>query len=118
MTTFGIAELRRERGQTLVQFAEDLGIRSVGHLSQIIRGESPVSFDIALKLEELSGKRIDAATLNADVARARAGVNGSTMAAADTAAETNAPACKRAPLTTPPVTAPEDGLSLTTRRVA
>lgn len=117
-SAFSISDLRREFGDTLEAFGVRLGIRSKGHVSQIENGAAACSFDIALKLEELSGGRIDAAALNADVARARAGLSGSNMDAADSAAETTGRDGIGARLTTPPVIVPEDGLSLTTRRVA
>lgn len=114
----GIIEIRKEYGETLAQFAQRLGLRGQGHLSMIERGLTPISLDVALKYEELSGGRIDAAALNADVARARAGmsgvgVSGAGMAAADTAAETSARDGIGAALTTPPAIVPEAGRSLT-----
>lgn len=111
-TPLTIADLRRERSESLEQFAAALGLRGKGGMSRMERGLMPVSLDVALKLEELSGGRIDAAALNGDVARARAGVN---MAPADTAPETISASGNGARLTTPPVTAPEAGMALTTR---
>lgn len=68
--TMTIADLRRERGETLEAFAVKLGLSSKGQASDIERG-GPCSLRVALTLEELSNGRIDAATLNADVAAAR-----------------------------------------------
>lgn len=70
-STMTIAELRQERGETLEEFAEAIGIASKGRASAIERGVEACSFDIALKVEELSQGRIDAAELNQDVAKAR-----------------------------------------------
>lgn len=66
-----IAGLRSELGISLDLFAQRLGLNSRSRASEIERG-APVSLPVALKIEELSGGRIDAAQLNADVAAARA----------------------------------------------
>ena len=70
-STFGIADLRRERGETLDEFARALGIASKGRISEIERGTLRPSLDVALKIEELSGGRIDAAAISPAVAAAR-----------------------------------------------
>jgi transcriptional regulator with XRE-family HTH domain len=72
--TFSITDLRTEMGLTQTEFAVRLGLSSGGKptVSLWETGAREVSFDAALKIEELSGGRIDAAQLNAQVARARA----------------------------------------------
>lgn len=67
-----IAELREELGLSLEAFAIRVGLRSKGQISEIERGAKP-SVRVALEIERLSGGRIDAASLNADVALARQG---------------------------------------------
>lgn len=67
-----IASLRRELGLTLDELAEQLGISSKGYLSQIERGVIDCSVRVALRIEEFSSGRIDAACLSADVRMARA----------------------------------------------
>ena len=62
-----IAELRKELGLSLEAFAAMVGLKSKGQMSLIERGE-PCSIAVALKIEELSGGRIPAATLSPDVA--------------------------------------------------
>lgn len=69
-TQFTIADLRREREETLEQFAVALDLASKGQASEIERTQR-CSLRVALTIEELSGRRIDAATLNDDVASAR-----------------------------------------------
>jgi predicted transcriptional regulator len=66
-----IASLRAELGMSLEAFANLLGLKSKGQMSLIEAGKSSVSAAVALRLEELSGGRIDAANLNAVVAQAR-----------------------------------------------
>jgi transcriptional regulator with XRE-family HTH domain len=68
---FGIADLRRERGETLEQFARAVGIASKGRMSEIEKGQAPVSLAVALAIEALSAGRIDAAALCPAVAAAR-----------------------------------------------
>lgn len=67
-----IASLRKELGLTLDELAEQLGISSKGYLSQIERGVIDCSVRVALRIEDFSGGRIDAAGLSADVRMARA----------------------------------------------
>lgn len=67
-----IASLRKELGLTLDELAEQLGISSKGYLSQIERGVIDCSVRVALRIEDFSGARIDAAGLSADVRMARA----------------------------------------------
>jgi transcriptional regulator with XRE-family HTH domain len=72
--TFTISDLRNEMGVTQTEFAIRLGLSAGGKptVSLWETGAREVSFDAALKIEELSAGRIDAAQLNAQVARARA----------------------------------------------
>lgn len=69
---FTIKDLRCELGLGTADFAQLLGIKSKSTVSEIERG-APVSTRIALRIEDLSGGRIDAATLNEDIALARLG---------------------------------------------
>lgn len=71
-----IASLRKELGLTLDELAEQLGISSKGYLSQIERGVVDCSLSVALRIEEFSGGRIDAASLSRDVNMARASCAG------------------------------------------
>lgn len=66
-----IAELRTELELSQEAFAKRVGLSSKGHVSQIERGEVSCSVRAALEIEKLSNGRIDAATLNPDVARVR-----------------------------------------------
>jgi transcriptional regulator with XRE-family HTH domain len=68
-----IAALRRERGESLAEFAAAIGCSSKGRMSEIERGRARPTVAQALRLEELSGGRIDAGALNADVRAARHG---------------------------------------------
>jgi transcriptional regulator with XRE-family HTH domain len=63
-----IADLRKELGLSLETFAELLGLSSKGYASDLEKKEGvKPSVKVALKLEELSGGKIDAASLNEDV---------------------------------------------------
>lgn len=66
-----IADLRTELGDTLQQFGLRIGIASKGNVS-VFERENRCPLAPALRLEELSGGRIDAADLNDDVRAARA----------------------------------------------
>lgn len=66
-----IAALRLARGETLAQFAAAIGCSSKSRVSEFENGKAKPTVAQALRLEELSGGRIDAATLNQDVALAR-----------------------------------------------
>ena len=76
-TTLTIRDLRKELGLTVDQFAAKLGLASKGNASMIERG-GRCSLAVALAIEGLSidavsgQPRIDAATLNDNVAAARA----------------------------------------------
>jgi hypothetical protein len=65
-----IAALRAEMGLSLEAFGGLIGLASKGNVSILERGGA-CSLPVALALEKLSGGRLDAATLNEDVARAR-----------------------------------------------
>lgn len=64
-----LAELRDELKLSLEEFAGRLGLKSKGYASQLERGDVGCSVEVALKIEKLSEGRIQAATLNPDVAR-------------------------------------------------
>lgn len=66
-----IASLRHELGLSLGEFAQKLGLKSKGYVSQLERGDVRCSVSTALALERLSGGRLDAASLNDDVAQVR-----------------------------------------------
>jgi transcriptional regulator with XRE-family HTH domain len=63
-----IAELRKELGLSLEAFAAQLGLTSKGYVSDLERGKATCTAALALRIEALSGGRIQARTLNADVA--------------------------------------------------
>jgi len=63
-----IADLRKELGLSLTDFAERVGLSSKGYASQLERGEVTCSVKIALEIERLSNGRIAASGLNPDVA--------------------------------------------------
>lgn len=69
-----IADLRKERGENQSEFGAHLEL-SAGKVSEIETGMRPVSLRVALAIENLSvlngQARIDAATLNDDVKKAR-----------------------------------------------
>jgi DNA-binding XRE family transcriptional regulator len=92
-----IPALREEMGLSLEKFAEALGLQSKSRASEIERG-APVSLPVALKLESLSGGRIDAAALCPAVAEARAGCE-CFHTAPDTAAASGASAGKSGDVT-------------------
>jgi hypothetical protein len=79
MTQLSISDLRKEKSLSLARFAELIGLSSKGNASSIERSNR-ASLSVALKIEELSMvdgvPRIDAASLNDDVARARSTPNG------------------------------------------
>lgn len=66
-----ISELRAELGDTLVEFAAKLGLAGKSSVSEMER-DNRCSLPVALRVEELSGGRIDAASICPDVAAARA----------------------------------------------
>ena len=65
-----IKELRDHLGLTLEGFAAALGLKSKSQAWDIESGVAP-SVRVALEIERLSEGKIDAASLNADVARVR-----------------------------------------------
>lgn len=71
-----IASLREDLGMTLDEFARAVGISSKGYVSQIERGVIDCSLSIALKIEQFSAGRIDAAVLSRDVRMARSSCPG------------------------------------------
>ncbi|HKT85613.1 MAG TPA: hypothetical protein VJQ77_05955 [Novosphingobium sp.] len=68
-----IADLRTELGLSLEAFAAEIGLQSRGRMS-VIERENRCSLDVALRIEDLSGGRIDAAELSEDVRKARHGL--------------------------------------------
>ena len=65
-----IEALRAELRMNQDQFARAVGLANKASVSLMERG-GPVSLPVALAIEKLSAGRIDAGTLNADVAAAR-----------------------------------------------
>lgn len=65
-----IVDLRKEMGLSLEAFADRIGLQSKGRMS-IIERENSCSLAVALRIEALSGGRIDAADLSEDVHAAR-----------------------------------------------
>ncbi|WP_288016476.1 hypothetical protein [Microcystis phage Mae-JY04] len=78
-----IAELRAEMGVSQEEFAALIGLSSKGNVS-IIERENRCGLRVALKIEQLSGGRIDAASLNDEVRVSRHGLD---HVALDTVAE-------------------------------
>lgn len=68
MTTHSIATIRREKGQTLDDFGDAVGITSKSHASMIERGSRQAPVEIALAIESWSDGRIPARTLNDNIA--------------------------------------------------
>lgn len=66
-----VSELRDELGLSLECFAKKVGLRSRGRMS-VIEQENRCSLSVALRIESLSGGRVDAASLNEDVRASRA----------------------------------------------
>lgn len=66
-----IIGLRRELGLNQAEFALRIGLANKASVSLLERG-GPCSLPVALRIEKVSGGRIDAAALNDDVAAARA----------------------------------------------
>lgn len=65
-----IADLRAEMGLSLEEFAARIGLASRGRMS-VIEREERCALSVALRIEELSAGRIDAAALSDDVRAAR-----------------------------------------------
>lgn len=74
MTKLSIQALRNELGLSLEQFAQRVGVASKGYMSKVERGLEGCSPNVALKIEELSNRRINASELNETIAAARRGV--------------------------------------------
>lgn len=62
-----ISELRAELGLSLEAFAKAVGLSSKGYASDLEKGQATCSVRVALEIERLSGGRIAANSLNADV---------------------------------------------------
>jgi transcriptional regulator with XRE-family HTH domain len=63
-----IASIRAEKDQRLDGFAAEVGIGSRSHASMIEQGHREPSPEVALAIERWSNGRIDAGSLNSDVA--------------------------------------------------
>lgn len=74
MTKLSIQALRNELGLSLEQFAQRVGVASKGYMSKVERGLEGCSPNVALKIEEISNRRINASELNETIAAARRGV--------------------------------------------
>jgi transcriptional regulator with XRE-family HTH domain len=80
-----IRALRKDLGLSQEAFATRLGLRSKGHVCELEAGKTP-SIRVAIEIEKVSGGRLLATDLNADVA----------LVAQHLAANDTAPARKRA----------------------
>lgn len=69
-----IAELRAEMGVSQEEFAALIGLSSKGNVS-IIERENRCGLRVALKIEQLSDGRVDAASLNDEVRLSRHGLD-------------------------------------------
>lgn len=65
-----ISDLRKELGLSLEAFAEQIGLQSRGRMS-VIERENRCALGVAIKIEALSGGRVNAADLCEDVRLAR-----------------------------------------------
>ena len=70
-----ITTLRKELGLSLEAFGAAIGLKSRGQVSDLEAGRRTPSVPVALALEKLSAGRMDAATLNVDVAMVRSAAN-------------------------------------------
>jgi len=68
-----ISELRKELGLTLEEFGARVGLKSKGQVSEIERAGT-CSPEVALAIEALSERRLNAAALNPIIAAARRGI--------------------------------------------
>lgn len=68
-----IAELRKELGLTLEAFGLEVGLRSKGQVSEIEKSNR-CSPEVALAIEALSSRRLDASILNQTIEAARRSV--------------------------------------------
>jgi DNA-binding XRE family transcriptional regulator len=66
-----ITEFRTELSMTMSEFAAAIGLASKANVS-VIERDNRCGLKVALRIEELSGGRVDAAIINEDVALARA----------------------------------------------
>lgn len=71
-TASPIFNLRKSLGLSLADFGKRIGVASKGRVSEIERGVIPCPQRIALKIEQLSAGKINAADLNDAVRAARA----------------------------------------------
>ena len=71
MAKHPIQELRRRLGMTQIEFGEAIGLANKTSVSLLERNERPCSAQVAIAIERLSGGKLDAAKLNADVAAIR-----------------------------------------------
>jgi transcriptional regulator with XRE-family HTH domain len=62
-----IRALRKDLGLSQEAFATCLGLRSKGHVCELEAGKTP-SIRVAIEIEKVSGGRLRATELNADVA--------------------------------------------------
>ncbi len=67
-----VAALRAELGLSLEAFAAHIGVSSKGRMSEIERGKVSPTAEQALRIEEISAGRVDAARLHPLIAAARA----------------------------------------------
>lgn len=95
MNSLSIADLRAEMGLSQEEFGNRIGLASKGGVSKIERGLDAVSVSVALAIEALSIRdgvaRIDAADLNADVAKSRAALVRPNVHSAAPTGETSKP---------------------------
>lgn len=75
-----IAGLREELGLTQLEFGERIGLASKAQVSLVERGLAPCSLRVALRIEQLSGGRIDAGELSEEVRISRHGIDDSSTA--------------------------------------
>jgi len=74
LTSFGIADLRRELGLSQTEFGLQIGMPNKASVSLLENGLRACPVQVAIAIERMSGGRIDAAALNEDVRLARESV--------------------------------------------
>lgn len=79
-----IVALRLQLGLTQEEFGARIGLQTKGSVSLVERGLKAVSPDVALAIEALSERQIDASSLNEIIAKARGVEWAGVHAAADT----------------------------------